>query len=230
MPATDSKHKSRILDKTAISHDVNRWIVEKPDGYQFVPGQATELALNKEGYRDKPRPFTFTSLAEDPHLEFIIKTYSERDGVTDRMDDLTVGDELLLGEPFGAISYRGPGTFIAGGAGVTPFISIFRQREREGDLHQSRLIFANDRAKDVFMKEELDRLLNGRVQHVLSEEDAPFAERGKVDQAFLEEHGSAFGDQYFYLCGPPGMGASLKADLIELGAESSKIVHEDWSE
>jgi len=35
-------------------------------------------------------------------------------------------DELILHDVFGAISYMGEGVFIAGGAGITPFISIFR--------------------------------------------------------------------------------------------------------
>jgi len=222
-------HRLRILDKTQISHDVNRWVVEKPDGYTFEPGQATDVALDRERLRDQPRPFTFTSLPEDPHLEFTIKTYPTHQGVTDRLDDFNVGDHLLVGEPFGAIQYKGEGTFIAGGAGVTPFISILRQRQAERTMGLNRLIFANDKAQDVFMKDEFDKLLGDRVLYLLSQEDAPFAASGKVNKAFLEEHLTGFADQHFYLCGPPGMGEQLKADLLDLGAHLDKIIHEDWS-
>lgn len=222
-------HRLRIIDKTEVSHDVNHWIVEKPDGYTFEPGQAAEVALDRERYRDQGRPFTFTSLPTDPHLAFTIKTYPGHDGVTDRLDDFSVGDHLLVGEPFGAIRYQGEGTFIAGGAGVTPFISILRQRHADGAMGANRLIFANDTAADVFMKDEFDRLLGDRVTYLLSQEDAPFAHRGKVDKAFLAEHCSGFADQHFYLCGPPSMGPDVKTALLELGADASKIVHEDWS-
>jgi len=229
MAQTSTTHRQRILDKIELNHDVNRWLIDKPEDYTFQPGQAAELALDKERYRDDPRPFTFTSLPEDPYLEFTIKTYPERDGVTDRLDGFSPGDYVLLSDPFGAIQYKGEGTFIAGGAGVTPFISILRQRFNLGDMGTNRLIFANDRAEDVFLKDEFDRLMGDRVLYLLSQEDAPFAERGKVNKALLTEHCSDFADQYFYLCGPPGMGESLKRGLIELGAEEDKIIHEDWS-
>ena len=39
---------------------------------------------------------------------------------------LKPGDDLIIRDVWGAISYKGEGVFIAGGAGVTPFISIFR--------------------------------------------------------------------------------------------------------
>jgi hypothetical protein len=230
MSETDTAtHRLRILDKTEISHDVNRWVVEKPDGYTYEPGQAAEVSLDKERYRDQGRPFTFTSLPGDAHLEFTIKTYPSHEGVTEMLDGFSPREHLLVSEPFGAIAYKGEGTFIAGGAGVTPFISILRQREAQGDMGINRLIFANDTAADVFMRDEFDRMLGGRATYLLSKEDAPFAERGKVDRAFLSKHCSNFADQYFYLCGPPGMGESVKADLLALGADEAKIVHEDWS-
>ena len=73
------------------------------------------------------RPFTFTSLPGDDHLEFTIKCYTDHDGVTNQLGQLKAGDELLLHDIWGAIHYTNEGTFIAGGAGITPFIAIFRQ-------------------------------------------------------------------------------------------------------
>lgn len=55
------------------------------------------------------------------------------------------------------------------------------------------------------------------------------AQRRKVDQALLAEHCGAFGEQPMYLCGPRGMGKEFKQDLLDLGADEGRIVHEDWS-
>lgn len=227
--STDTRHRVKILEKHEVSHDVNRWIVEKPDGFDFTPGQATHISLDKDGYRDEDRPFTMTSLPSDPTLEFTIKTYPSHDGVTDELDDFKPGDQLLLEPPAGTIEYKGEGTFIAGGAGVTPFIPIFKQLMADNAMGLNRLIFANEKAEDVFLKTEFDRWLGERVIYLLSDEDAPFAERGKVNKAFLQAHCSAFADQYWYLCGPPSMGPDVKDALLELGAEKDKIIHEDWS-
>jgi ferredoxin-NADP reductase len=82
-------------------------------------------------------------LNEWDHLEFTIKIYSDHDGVTNQLGQLKVGDELLLHDVWGAIQYKGEGTFIAGGAGVTPFIAIFRQLQKDKKLGNNKLIFSN---------------------------------------------------------------------------------------
>ena len=64
----------RAVDK--ITHDVYKITTTKPAGYSYIPGQATELAINKTQWSDEKRPFTFTSLPTDSHLEFIIKKLS----------------------------------------------------------------------------------------------------------------------------------------------------------
>jgi len=114
------KHIVKILSVGQVTHDVKSFKLEKPSGYSFIPGQATELTINKEGWLDKRNPFTFTSLNEWDHLEFTIKIYKERNGVTNQLSLLKPGDELILHDVWGAIQYKGEGSFIAGGAGVLP--------------------------------------------------------------------------------------------------------------
>ena len=93
------------------------------------------VALDKDGWRDEQRPFTFTGLPDADRLEFVIKSYPSHDGVTEQIADLKPGDSVLIEDPWGAIEDKGPGTFIAGGAGITPFIAILRARHaREGSL------------------------------------------------------------------------------------------------
>jgi ferredoxin-NADP reductase len=65
----------QILDIHQITHDVKRFTLEKPNVYTFTPGQATEVSIDKKGWREEKRPFTFTSLPEDENLEFTIKIY-----------------------------------------------------------------------------------------------------------------------------------------------------------
>lgn len=118
-------YKVQIKDIHQVTHDVKRFTVEKPEGFEFEPGQATELSINKESWRDEKRPFTFTSLNENPNLEFVIKIYPGHDGVTKQIGQLKEGDSFLIGDPWGTIQYKGQGVFLAGGAGVTPFIAPF---------------------------------------------------------------------------------------------------------
>ena len=127
-----------------VTHDVKRFIVSKPNGFNFRPGQGVELAVNEPDWAEQAHPFTPTSLPQDHILEFTIKGYPEHNGVTKRLHSLTSGDELLIGDPFGTITYHGPGTFIAGGAGITPFIAIFRDLAHDNRLKDHTLIFSNN--------------------------------------------------------------------------------------
>src|SRR5215212_2264693 len=119
------------------THDVRSYRCEKPEGYHFIPGQATELSINKEGWKDEKRPFTFTSLNDDAYLEFTIKSYKDHDGVTNQLYQLKEGDEIIVRDVWGAIEYKGPGCFIAGGAGITPFIAILRQLKKDGRIEDN---------------------------------------------------------------------------------------------
>lgn len=97
------EHILKILSVSHVTHDVRCIRLEKPDGYVFTPGQATEAAVNKDGWASEKRPFTFTCLNEDPYLEFTIKCYNDHDGVTNQIGQLKPGDELIIDDP-GALS------------------------------------------------------------------------------------------------------------------------------
>ena len=133
--------KIKSIDK--VTHNVLKIVTEKPQAYNFTPGQATEVSINKNGWQDEKRPFTFTCLPDDDYLEFTIKTYPSHKGVTNELLQLKQNDELILHDVFGAIAYKGEGVFIAGGAGVTPFISIFRFLRSKNEVGGNKLIFAN---------------------------------------------------------------------------------------
>jgi len=92
--------------------------------YTFIPGQATEISIHKEGWKDERRPFTSPASTNGPSWNFTIKSYHDHDGVTNELSKLKPGDELILRDVWGAIAYKGEGYFIAGGAGITPFIAI----------------------------------------------------------------------------------------------------------
>ena len=218
-------HIVRILDVSKVTHDVRGFKVEKPANYTFTPGQATEVAINKNGWVGERRPFTFTNLPDDDHLEFTIKTYPERDGVTNQLRSLKAGDELILHDVWGAISYKGKGLFIAGGAGITPFLSIFRHLRSTGKTQGNRLLFANKKKEDIILEDELNKLLDSNVTNVLSEENLPGYKHGYVTEALLKEL-SIQPDDKLYICGPPPMLDALLKMFRNLGLSGQSVVME----
>ncbi len=219
------EYKVKIKKSEKITHDVLRFVTEKPDGYTFKPGQANEVAIDKDGWRDEKRPFTFTSLPDDDFLEFNIKTYPEQDGVTKKLLELEPGDHFLLHEPFGTILYKGDGVFIAGGAGITPFVAIFRKLDEDNELQGNKLIFGNKEEKDIIHHEELKEKFGDNFINVLSEEKKEEYEHGMIDRDIIEKYVDDY-QQYFYLCGPPEMIKNLEETIKDLGVKDDLIVKE----
>lgn len=220
-------HVVKILHTEPVTHNVRRFQVERPANYNFIPGQATEVAINKDKWKDERRPFTFTSLGDWDHLEFTIKIYSDHDGVTDQLGKMVVGDELILHDVWGAIHYKGEGTFIAGGAGVTPFIAILRQLQKENRLGDNRLIFSNNRERDIILKEEFTRMLGDRFINTLTQEKSGSYDNRMIDKSYLSEKINDF-SQYFYVCGPDPMVEDLQRYLVEFGADEEKVITEEF--
>jgi ferredoxin-NADP reductase len=219
------EHILTIRSVKKITHDVLQIDLEKPRGYEFIPGQATEVALNRPGWENENRPFTFTSLPSDPHLQFTIKTYPSHKGFTNELLSLSPGDQLILHDVWGAIHYQGEGTFIAGGAGVTPFLSIFRDLEKKNQLASNRLIFANKTQADIIQKDELGLMLGSRFINILSDEKLNGFAKGYITEEFLRENIAGI-DKKFYVCGPPPMMDAVQGMLTKLGVSEGAVVVE----
>lgn len=215
----------KILSAQHVTHDVRQFRLEKPAGFTFRPGQATELSINKDGWKDKKNPFTFTSLTDAPYLEFTIKIYPEHEGVTNQLSTLEPGDSMILREPWGAIEYQGPGYFIAGGAGITPFIAILRNLKREGTVNDNTLFYSNKTDQDIILAEELQFILGKNAHFTISRQKDSKYDKRRIDENFLRAEVNDF-TKHFYICGPDPMVLALTEILKKLGASADTIVFE----
>lgn len=215
----------RILNTELVTHNVRQYRLEKPDNFHFNPGQATEVSIDKPGWAEQKRPFTFTSLPDEPTLEFTIKSYRDHAGVTNALWDCEAGDYLLLRDVWGTIQYEGPGTFIAGGAGITPFIAILRDLNAKGAMASNRLIVSNRTEQDIILRDEFEAMDGLDVLWTVTGDPKATLLQQRIDGAFLKQHIADFG-QRFYLCGPDPMVAALRNALTELGADVASVTWE----
>jgi ferredoxin-NADP reductase len=215
--------KIRSIEK--VTHDVLGIRLDKPGAYTFTPGQATEVSINKPGWTEERRPFTFTCLPGDDFLEFTIKTYPERSGVTNELLHLNAGDELILHDVWGAIAYKGQGVFIAGGAGITPFLSIFRHLHSTNGIANNVLIFANKTRADIIHKNELLSYLGKNFINILSDESVEGYAHGYITREFVQSVIPTTPGK-FYVCGPPPMMDAVQNILSGIGVSEEAVVVE----
>lgn len=218
-------HKVKIKSIEHLTHDVLKIVTEKPEGFTYTPGQATDITINQEGWDKEYRTFTFTSLPDDDFIEFNIKTYPSHNGVTNHLLTLKAGDELNIFDVYGDIQYKGEGVFLAGGAGITPFIAILKELEKEGKVGNNKLIFANKTQADIIRRDLFENLLGDNFINVLSDEEVEGFEHGFVTEEIIKKY-SDVNTQYYYLCGPPPMMDAVQKQLGSLGIGADRIVKE----
>ncbi len=219
--------KITIKSVYPVTHNVLRFVLEKPDEINFVAGQAADISIDKEGWEEEKRPFTFTCLPSEDFLEFTIKTYPSHKGVTNKLLDLRAGDRFILHDIFGTIHYAEEGVFIAGGAGVTPFISILRNLKAEKKIGDNKLIFANKTKSDIINLDEFSKMLGNNFINVLSEEEEKGFLHGYINEEILKQYLRVNTDKV-YICGPDPMIDSMVEKLLKIGVDEKDIIKEEF--
>jgi ferredoxin len=150
--------------------------------------------------------------------------------------NLKVGDVLEASEPLGNLFYNplfhGKDlVFIAGGSGITPFISMLKDiSEKDIPLNIS-LIFGCLTEKDILFREELDdiqkRRSNIHVSYILSEPEADWkGECGFISRDKILNEIGTVEKKYFYVVGNRAMYEFIREELKALGISQHRIYYE----
>jgi len=207
----------KVCDQT---HDVKSFQLTKPQDFTFIPGQYCMVS-----YKGLTRPFTFTSIPSDEYIELTIKKMAV---FTSKLFTLEAGDEVGIAGPHGDELNFEPNikddvVFVAGGSGITPFISAIRYAKHMKMPNNLILLYANRTQKDIILKKELEE--SAKVVHILSNEDWE-GETGYVDADIIRRHVEDPKSKLWFVCGPPPMTAGVKNTLTDMGIENIRI--EPW--
>jgi ferredoxin-NADP reductase len=218
-------YEAKLLMRQFVTHDVQRLLLTRPNGLDWQPGQGIEIAIEQDDWRDQGRPFTPTCLLEDRILELTVKRYPEAEGVTEALHRLEPGAQLLLSDAFGTITYQGPGTFIAAGTGVTPFLAILRRLAKDDGLAGHRLLLSNKSERDVICEQELAYYLGGDLFLTFTRKHETGHQGRRLDAGFLDAN-ITDRDGHYYVCGPDGFVEAINDALLTLGVHPDKLVFE----
>lgn len=220
------------------AHDT--WtLVLKPVGqdvaFSYLPGQFHFITLHRAGRPPEEHPFSISSSPGDPRV--LASTIKESGDFTQTIKDTQPGDRALVRGPYGRFSHllMPPAerlVFVAGGVGITPFISMLRYMRDTGDWRPTVLLYANKTQQDILFRAELHAIADqsrGHVQviHILSRPDNVWpGERGRLDVECLRKYASPVKMNRFFVCGPPPMIQSVVSLLADAGVDSESIHRE----
>ncbi len=245
MGSKGSEKTWKILKIEPENHDTTSLYLEGYDERlaNRRAGQWASIRVLLDDEWSEPHPFTISCAPEDEILRFTIK----KAGVfTSSIPELKLGTPVRVEGPFGVfcrdIEKRQEIAMIAGGVGITPFLSVLRYFSNIRAKNRMTLFWANKTIEDVFATDELKEMtkeLKLSVVHTISREkdvekyfQAEYPNvlyvPGYVTREVLEKH-LDFPRTSFYVCGPPRMQESTLKELEAYGVDPESVERENFS-
>lgn len=202
----------------------------------WTPGQFVRFSLRQGEIWSSEYTFTISSAPEEGELRITVKAVGS---FTSTLQYVAAGTEVRVRGPYGSfcknVEQQPRLTFIAGGIGITPFLSVLRRLVRVGSASHIVLIWANNTADDIIHQAELRAIaekLNLHIVHVLWKDDdavttctssrTETCRSGLLDAATLAKYADLANAEVF-LCGPPEM-HNMTLDIIRsLGGNPARI-------
>lgn len=203
----------------------------------FRAGQYISIYVNIDGYEiNRPYSLCSSPLDAKQHNKYEIIVKSKPDGLVSNhiLNNLKVNDVIKSTDPQGDFYY----TFlrdklhvvaIAGGSGITPFISMAKSIVEGTERFNLTIIYGNKTKKDIIFYNELKELekqSNNKVKviHVLSDQKVNQSgfEHGFITKEIIEKY-CDIKKTTFYLCGPKPMYKFVVKNLMEMGVEEKSI-------
>lgn len=225
------KNKFTVKIVKLETKDTFSLVISAKNKFLFKAGQFAFLRLNKERLYAR-HPFTLSSAPSEKDLQFTIKLSGR---FTKIASELKKGEEIKIEGPFGKFTLEDTKkdvVFIAGGVGITPFLSLIKENMVKKKPNKITLIYGSRTTDDIIFKKEFDEMNQKWFKRVhvlsLSKEKSEDCEIGFIDKELLKKYVKNFDNKLFYICGPEILKNNAKKALHELGVKKESIIVEDF--
>ncbi len=203
----------------------------KPPGFAFKPGQAVTLLLKDPPAEANSRQRIFSLVSAPFEAELAIATRMREGSAFKRaLRSLPPGAKLGLKGPRGVMTLhedrRRAAVFIAGGIGITPFMSMLRQAAHDRLAQRLFLICSNRRQEDTPFLAELQALVreNDQIRLLARMTD----QEGFIDGDTIRRFAGNATSPVYYLAGPPAMVDAMKAVLRRADVSDAEVRSEQF--
>jgi predicted ferric reductase len=231
--AANYRRPYRVTEVEEVTHDTwNLRFAGRP--MRYLPGQFVFIRLEQNGNLASSHPFTLSS---SPLATELSVTPKEIGDFTGSLGETSSGARVVVDGPYGIFSYLNyPAQkycFLAGGIGITPFLSMLRYMRDSGDRRDVVLVWGNKTQADIAYREELEAIAGEipglRIVHVLSKEPEWDGPSGYLNAETLQEQVPDLSERELMVCGPPVMVDFLKQELPGLGIPARRLRFERFA-
>lgn len=229
----------KIIDKSNVADNTLMVTFQLDQEVTFKSGQYIFVTLPKLNYPDERGPRRHFSINNDPSLknQIIITTRLSDSGFKKTLNQLPPGTEVELGPIAGAFilpeDTRRPLVLIAGGIGITPFMSMLKYIAREKLPYKITLIYSNRNQSSTAFLDELQNYQPSPTTYnlILTMTDDPNwqGEKRKVEAKFINEYFPSVNENSYFVVGPPAMVDAVQRSLLEAGVNIENIKIENFT-
>lgn len=189
----------------------------------YKPGQYIFISFHQKDFSSETHPFSISSSPYDKNLKIVVKMLGD---YTSKIKDLKAGTMAKVEGPFGDFSYQNAGEnqiWIAGGIGITPFLSMARSFGR--DMPNVHLFYCTSCESEAVYIDELKKIASKHDNFKLITWHSK--DKGRLSGELIhKEHGLKNKD--ILICGPKVMTDALKDQFLKLGVSKSHIISEEF--
>jgi len=214
---------------------------EKPAGFRFKAGQSVDLTLIDPPETDAKGSRRALSIVSAPFEDELVFATRLRDSAFKRtLWGLQPGAKVRIEGPFGSFGLHGdvtrPAILLAGGIGITPFMSMIRHALHDAAKRRLVLLYSNRQPRDAAYLAELQQLASRHGDWLeftptMTERVSPTEWQGRqglIDRALIASVIAEHARPVFYVVGPPAMVAAMKELLAGSGVSEDDIRSEDF--
>lgn len=205
------------------------FVPERPVSYtagQFIELTVPHMLADKRGTK---RWFTLSSSPTDDKISITTK-FAVKDGSSYKqaLRNLTAGDNLTISDPMGDFVLpklvQTPLVFVAGGIGITPFLSIFQWLKATGEKRPIKFLEAVTNEDEIGFVDILDDIKQHATILVSQPSAAWGGERGRLSTEMILGLEQPTADTLIYISGPESLVETLTKDLLATGLKKHQVI------
>lgn len=232
----------KLKNRQQVAEGTMAFYFDKPAGFEFRAGQAMDVTLLDPPETDGEGNIRTFSIISAPFEDHLAVATRMRDTAFKRvLKAVPLGTEVKVENPGGSLTLHKnaskPGVFLAGGIGITPFMSILSQAAHDKLPHQLYLFYANRRPEDAAFLDTLGELQKANpnfrfiptMTAMEKSQQKWTGERGVIDGAMVSRTLPSLEGPIYYIAGPPAMVAAMRQMLIDATVDEDDIRTEEFA-
>jgi ferredoxin-NADP reductase len=237
-----ASQRSKLLRREEVAEGTMAFHFEKASEFNFKAGQFADVTLIDPPETDAEGNTRTFSIASPPFENELVFTTRMRDTAFKRsLKKVPLATEVTISSAAGSFTLHRnrakPAVFLAGGIGITPFLSIAQQAHHDRLPHPLYLFYSNRRPEDAPFLDTLQNLektnpnfhLICTMTEISKSKKEWKGEAVAIDREMLSRHLTTLQGPIYYSAGPPAMVAGMRQMLVGAGVDEDDIRTEDFA-